>query len=228
MQTNRYAWLLFDADGTLFDYDAAEARALAATFKDAGLPFDERAAATYRAINSEVWAAFERGELDQAELNELRFQRTLDVLNLDRDPAQFADSYLGNLSRAADLIDGALDVVPELARRHKLYLITNGIPRVQHGRLALSTLRPYFQGMVISGEVGHAKPDRRIFDAAFAGMGHPPKSDVLIIGDSLNADIAGGLRYGIDACWYNANGRDAAPDPAPTYEIHALSDLLSL
>jgi 2-haloacid dehalogenase len=223
-----YTWLLFDADGTLFDYDAAEGKALTATFAAAGHPFQDDYANVYRAINAEVWAAFERGELTQPQLHRLRFERVLRALMLETDVDAFADSYLTHLSQTTDLIDGAIDVIPQLAQRHKLYLITNGIPRVQHGRLARSPLRPYFQGMVISGEVGCAKPDPRIFDAAFAGMGGPPKDEVLIIGDSLSADIGGGLAYGIDACWYNANGRRQNPDPAPTYEIQHLRQLPTL
>jgi phosphoglycolate phosphatase-like HAD superfamily hydrolase len=37
----KYRWLLFDADGTLFDYDRAEAMALAATFEQFGYQFNE-------------------------------------------------------------------------------------------------------------------------------------------------------------------------------------------
>lgn len=223
-----YSWLLFDADGTLFDYDAAEGKALAATFEAAGFSFHTDYANTYRAVNAAAWAAFERGELTQPQLHRLRFQRTLQALALRTDVDAFAESYLVQLSRTTDLIDGALDAVSSLARRFRLYLITNGIPRVQHGRLARSPLRPYFQGVAISGEVGYAKPDPRIFDAAFAGMGGPPRSEVLIIGDSLSADIAGGLNYGIDACWFNPNGAAAPPGLLPTFEIRALRELETL
>ena len=223
-----HPWLLFDADGTLLDYNAAERKALTATFAAAGYSWTDDYANTYRLINGEVWAAFERGELSQPELNRLRFERTLKALDLDTAVDDFADSYLAHLSRTTDLVEGALNVIPELAKQHRLYLITNGIPRVQHGRFGLSPLRPYFEGMVISGEVGHAKPDARIFDAAFEGMGRPPRRYVLIIGDSLSADIKGGLSYGIDACWYNPHGRHRPPGLVPTYEIRDLRELLDL
>ncbi len=223
-----YTWLLFDADGTLFDYDAAESKALAAAFAEAGFPYSAHSVATYRAINDRAWAAFERGELTQPQLHLLRFQQTLAALGLQADAKTFADSYLTHLSRAADLIEGALDVVRHLAGKHALYLITNGIPRVQHGRLARSPLGPYFQGMVISGEVGSAKPHAPIFDAAFEGMGSPAKEEVLIIGDSLSSDIRGGVRYGIDTCWYNPGGRPAPQDLPITYTIQSLDELANL
>ncbi len=222
----RYPWLLFDADGTLFDYNAAERKALAATFTGAGLPYEDGCLAVYREINDDMWAAFERGEITQPELHSRRFELTLAALGLQTDVAAFAASYRTNLGNSADLIDGAAEVIPQLAARHKLYLITNGIPAVQHSRLALSPIGCYFEGIVISGEVGHAKPDPRIFDAAFSGMGSPPKNDVLIIGDSLPADIAGGHAYGIDTCWFNENGRLPTPAQPMTREIHSLLELV--
>ena len=221
-----YAWLLFDADGTLFDYESAERKALAATFEDAGLPYLPGTLETYRAINAELWAAFERGEITQPDLHLARFRRTLDALDLQSDVAQFGERYLYNLGHTPDLIDGAEDIIPLLARDHKLYLITNGIPAVQYSRLSLSPIAPFFQGITISGEVGHAKPDPRIFDAAFEGMGHPPKSEVLIIGDSFSADIQGGHAYGIDTCWYNPNGSEAGSSLTATYTIKLLREMI--
>lgn len=221
-----YSWLLFDADGTLFDYETAESKALAATFTDAGLPYEPATLEIYREINAEMWAAFERGEISQLDLHLARFERTLDALGLQSDIPLFGERYLYNLGHSPDLIDGALEVVTALAKDHNLYLITNGIPAVQHTRLSLSPIRHHFQGITISGEVGCAKPNPRIFDAAFEGMGHPPKNEVLIIGDSLSADIRGGHDYGIDTCWYNPNGRTADPGLPITYTINSLHEML--
>jgi YjjG family noncanonical pyrimidine nucleotidase len=220
-----YPWLLFDADGTLFDYESAERKALALTFQDAGLPYLPGTLDTYRAINAELWAAFERGETSQPELHLARFRRTLDALGLQAEVAYFGERYLYNLGHSPDLVDGAQETIPLLARDHKLYLITNGIPAVQYTRLSLSPIAPFFQGITISGEVGHAKPDPRIFDAAFEGMGNPPKNEVIIIGDSLSADIQGGHAYGIDTCWYNPNGHAAGPGQPITYVIKSLREL---
>jgi hypothetical protein len=47
----RYCWLLFDADGTLFDYDRAERAALEQALAQIGVSFDASHLATYRRIN---------------------------------------------------------------------------------------------------------------------------------------------------------------------------------
>ena len=109
-----------------------------------------------------------------------------------------------------------------------MVLITNGIQEVQRSRLRRSTLRDCFVGVVISGEVGVSKPDPRIFDVAFAKMGHPDRREVLIVGDSLTSDIKGGARYGIDTCWFNPTQRPRTVDVAIRYEIGALGELLDI
>lgn len=223
-----YSWLLFDADGTLFDYDRAEGRALAATFAVLGLPFTKETTAVYRTINARLWADFEKGLVSQEELRSARFAALLDALRMPGDPLVLSETYLVELARAADLMDGALEVVQALAPHYQLALITNGIPAVQHGRLGLSPLQPYFHSMTISGEVGYAKPDARIFDAAFATMQQPSKDRVLLIGDSLSADIRGGNAYGIATCWFNPNTAPSDPAIRPTYEVRTLLGLLPL
>jgi 2-haloacid dehalogenase len=87
-------------------------------------------------------------------------------------------------------------------------------------------LRPYFAEIIVSGEVGVAKPDTGIFDIAFEKMGNPGKEEVLMIGDSLSADMQGGLNYGIDTCWYNP--QKANTDLPVSHTIYNLSELYDI
>ncbi len=82
--------------------------------------------------------------------------------------------------------------------------------------------------LVISEEVGAAKPDPAIFDAAFLRMGGPRRDEVLLIGDSLASDIAGGIAYGIDTCWFNPGGAMRVDGVVPTHEVRRLTELLAL
>ena len=98
----------------------------------------------------------------------------------------------------------------------------------QRPRFSASAIGRYFEDWIISEEVGFAKPDPRIFDVAYERMDRPPKERVLIVGDSLSSDIAGGIAYGIDTCWFNPSGRKADPAVPTTYEIQELGHLLML
>lgn len=221
----RYDWLLFDADGTLLDYDKAEAAALQQAFQHFDVPFQPHHLETYRRVNAELWRAFERGEIAQSQLKLRRFELLAEAIGLPLDAAQFSAVYLTQLGQNAQLIEGAEAMLQTLSGQVNMMLITNGLHAVQRSRFALSPLPAYFADIIISEEVGVAKPDPRIFDIAFEKMGNPAKDRVLIIGDSLSSDMAGGANYGIDTCWFNPDGRARDGQVEITHEIRRLTEL---
>ncbi len=224
----RYRWILFDADGTLFDYDRAEEIALSHALAAFDVPATPDTHALYREINAAAWAAFEAGKLTQEKLRVLRFRQLLDAINSSEDPVKFSAQYLKHLGEQAILIDGATAVLQTLEPHVRLALITNGLADTQRSRLARTPITRHFAAIVISEEVGAAKPDPHIFDVAFKRMQHPAKSEVLIVGDSLSSDMQGGLDYGIDTCWFNPAHRPRVPALDVTYEIDRLTDLPAL
>jgi 2-haloacid dehalogenase len=224
----RYKWLMFDADGTLFDYDKAEATALRRTFREVGCRYDPAFHGAYRQINAELWLEFERGGISQGRLRIERFERLFKAFDIGCDTQTFSACYLRNLAKGADLVDGAEEVIKALAKKVGLLLITNGLAEVQRPRFARSALQTYFADVVISEEVGAAKPRQEIFDVAFQRMGSPAKNEVLIVGDSLTSDMKGGSDYGIDTCWFNPAQRSHDGATPIRYEIRNLAEVLSL
>ena len=221
-----YPWLWFDADGTLFDYNRAEATALKNVFHSLTLPFEDEYLGVYRNINSKLWRALEQQEITPAVLRFRRFELLLESLRLSGSPHQMSTAYIEQLAICTDLMDGAYEVLQTLHGRSKLAIVTNGLQAVQRSRLAHSRIRAFITELIISEEVGAAKPQPAFFDAAFARTGQPAKSDFLIIGDSLTSDIQGGVDYGLDTCWYNPTA-ESRPDSLPiTYEIGHLRELL--
>ena len=224
----RYRWLLFDADGTLFDFERAETSALARTFAQFDLPLAPDLQDTYRVINQQCWQALERGELTPETLQTRRFELLFAAEGIAGGAEAFSAAYLENLAQAADLLDGAAEVLAALRDRYRFAIITNGLAAVQHGRLARSAIRADVAALTISEEVGSAKPAPGIFDAAFAAMGNPAKGEVLMIGDSLTSDIRGACDYGIDACWFNPGSQPRPAHLPITYEISRLEELIEL
>jgi 2-haloacid dehalogenase len=223
-----YPWLFFDADGTLFDYNRAEATAFRKAFELLRFQFEENYLATYQKINHDLWKALERQEITPAALRVRRFELLLEALQLAGSADDLNVAYVEQLGLCTDLIDGAYDVLQTLSKSSRIAIVTNGLEAVQRSRLMRSTIHPFIAELVISEEVGAAKPHPAFFDAAFARAGNPSRSEVLIVGDSLSSDIQGGLHYGIDTCWFNPTG-DAAPEGLSlTYEIRHLQELLAL
>lgn len=225
-----YDWLMFDADGTLFDYDAAEQQALARTFEQARIPYGPAVLADYQLINVQLWRDFEDGKTTAERVKVDRFAQLLSTLSLtdSPDPVDFSARYLLNLGDCTHLIPDAERVLQQAGSQAHLALITNGLSTVQRSRLAKSGLSNCFEAIVISEEVGVAKPDPRYFEIAFERMGYPSKEVVLVIGDSLTSDMRGANLYGVDACWFNPSGLTCDPDVVVRYEIRHLSELLGL
>jgi 2-haloacid dehalogenase len=223
-----YPWLWFDADGTLFDFHRAEGLALRGAFQALSAPFQDDYLDIYRGINQQLWQALERREITQAVLQLRRFELLLETLRLTGSATELGAAFLEQLAACAELIDGAQDVLHALQARSRVAIVTNGLQAVQRSRLDRSPIRDYVADVIISEEVGAAKPKAAFFDAAFARLGSPAKTDVLIIGDSLTADIRGGADYGIDTCWFNPAGETRPDGLAITYEIAHLRDLLDL
>jgi 2-haloacid dehalogenase len=130
----KFKYILFDADGTLFDYDMAEGVALRKTFEQYSLNYNDDIRNIYREINSSMWKEFENGKIDKASLQTGRFERLLNECNYKADANEFNLIYLDFLAENGHLIDGALEICKELSEFCTLAIATNGIARTQKGR----------------------------------------------------------------------------------------------
>jgi len=221
----RYSHLLFDLDNTLVDYHRAEAWALEQACGSLGVAWHEDVLKEYCTLNNAIWREFERGEIGPAELRVERMRRLSAALSIRFDPVRFSKAYLEYLSRTPFVVDGALRVVDMLRRACRICLLSNGFTSIQHPRIERTGLKLRADAIVISEEIGHAKPDTAIFDHASALLGHPAKSSMLMIGDNLSSDIQGGLNYGIDTCWYTPSAILSEEGPQPTHTIARLPEL---
>lgn len=99
---------------------------------------------------------------------------------------------------------------------------------MQQIRLERTGLRDYFDLLVISEQVGVAKPDSRIFDHALEQAGNPDRSRVLMVGDTAESDILGGINAGLSTCWLNTHHREQPAGIQPTWTVASLSELEQL
>ncbi|MCI8651328.1 MAG: noncanonical pyrimidine nucleotidase, YjjG family [Oscillospiraceae bacterium] len=226
---NAYRWLLLDADNTLFDFDAAEEFALTRTLIRHQLPPSPEVKACYRAINSALWGACDRGEISQDALVLKRFNLFFQEMGITGEAAEWNDFYLNALADCPTLLPGAEALCRKLADRYILALITNGVTFVQRRRLKNSPLGPYFKDRIfISGEMGCRKPDKRFFDKVLTSLGATSqKGKVLVIGDSLSSDIRGAFNARLDSVWLRWPSSKPGPIRA-TYEVENLAQLAQL
>lgn len=223
-----YEYLLFDIDNTLMDFTAGEKTALFQTMEEMGISISECDYEAYLQINQAAWARFETGELDSVAVQRVRFEDY--AAHLGRDASHGAAMnarYVQNLGEQAILLEGAAEMLERLAERYRLAVATNGLTLVQRARLKKSGILPLLSGVFISQEMGVQKPDRAYFEHIFAAYGDSARGKYLMIGDSLRADIAGGVNAGIDTCWYVPAGAENAT-PQPTYTVSSFDELMGL
>lgn len=221
-------FLFLDLDDTILDFHKAERIALGKTFQFFGLEPTEDVMARYSQINREHWEKLERKELTREEVLVGRFDVLFREYGIMVDPVTCARTYENNLSVGHYFLPGALEAVQNLSKHYKLYLASNGTAKVQAGRLSSAGIRPYFQEVFISQQIGANKPDITYFERCFARIPGFDLGKAMIVGDSLSSDILGGIRAGMKTCWLNPDGKLCREDIRPDYEIQALHQLEAL
>ena len=223
-----YSILLFDADNTLFNFDAGNRRAFSEVCRICHLPDTDELFHAYEVVNAEMWSAFDRGECTKDFLVVERFRLFLERAGLQADPVQCNKIHLSTLATNTVLLPHALEVCRTLAQTHSLYIVTNAVAAVQKARLAASDLRPYITDAFISEDAGASKPSVAYFDYVFSHIPGITRENCLLIGDSPSSDLQGANNYGIPCCWYNPRGLAQPDGMRIDYEIRDLPELLPI
>ena len=219
-----YDWVLFDADDTLFHFDALQG--LQRTFARHGLAFGHAEYAAFQAVNRPLWVDYQHGRLSATELKRRRFHDWAARIGLH--PDELNRDFLASMVEACPPLDGVTALLDALHGRARLGIVTNGFVDLQEARLRHTGLRERFEVLVISEHVGVAKPHPDIFRHALREMGGPAPARVLMVGDNPHSDIAGGHAMGFDTCWYNPGGLPRPDGVAMRYEVASHGELARL
>lgn len=180
-----------------------------------------------------LWCRFEGDDLDVRALREWSPTYRRDAWGL-----ALADQGIDDTALAAELAErfgeerrarhevfgDAAGALNRLGESHTLALVTNGAACLQREKLAASGLSGHFEAVVVSADLGAAKPDPSVFEAALSKLGVDAEHAVMI-GDSIPKDVDGALAAGLGAIWVNRNGQAAPDDRERPVEISTLSDL---
>ncbi len=107
-------------------------------------------------------------------------------------------------------------------------LITNGQHELQSRKIELLGLEPYLDMIVISGDTGYHKPDRRVFDYFMSRVPFDPH-EMLYIGDNPINDVDGSRKAGMIPVWVRTTGHWPTPEiPQPEYQVDTVEEIPAL
>jgi putative hydrolase of the HAD superfamily len=142
--------------------------------------------------------------------------------------AELAECFADDRSRRHVVFAESEQVLHDLKKKFRLALITNGAPDIQGTKIDGSNLAGFFETIIISGDHGFGKPDARIFQLALERL-RVAAHETVMIGDSLNRDVAGARDAGIRTIWINRYKRTLTDShPIPDIELTDLRDLPTL
>lgn len=213
--------ILLDLDNTLVERDAAHRRYVEELLARIGVT-----GARHAEILAEMIAEDRGGHRDRMDFCAAVTAR---IPELAMSPEQFWAGYGPGMLRYFAPRPRLNAMLERLAVRHRLVLVSNGSGARQREKLKRAELERFFQksAVIISGEAGVKKPDRKIFELALGSAGCSAEA-ALFVGDDPERDIAGAHLAGMKTCWV-AGARTMRDYPAhlpkPAWRIQGIEEL---
>ena len=156
------------------------------------------------------------------------WSRALDDMSVDdkRLAQTLADDFVQIRRGLFEHFPETIAILGDLKGAVRLVLATNGPSDLQRLKLETSGLADYFDDVLVSGDIGFAKPHPHFFENALRLADAGPEQ-TLMVGDSLQKDVGGAQEAGIRGVWVNRNGKKPG-EILPFAEIKNLLDLRGL
>lgn len=220
--------VLIDVDNTLLDFNKCAASSIKAGFEKYGIEYNDGVFPVFERVNDSLWLRIEQKTLTIDELHKIRWNMIFNELGIDRNGSEFELLFVENIHESCIPVDGALDLVKYLSEKYIVCVASNASYNQQKNRLTKAGMFEYFKELFVSKEIGFPKPTKEYFDICLSKLSPITKDETIMIGDSLSADIEGGVKYGMKTCWYNHNNEKIPPDLKADFTVSKLSEIKNI
>lgn len=143
-------------------------------------------------------------------------------------PQTLAEIYRGVTRRRLKLYPHVRSTLNSLRERFPMAVVSDGQSSYARGELHAVGLTGYFDPVVVSGDHGFRKPDRRLFELALAGLGVPAEN-TLYVGNDMHRDVYGARQVGMGTVMFDSDqGVKTFEDCEPDYRITDFRELLDI
>ncbi len=215
--------VLMDIDDTLLDFNLCAKWAMEETAKQMELTLPQDTYQHFKKINASLWKQMEKKEITVEGIYCVRWNRVSQEIGVPFDGKAFERHFREHLSQSTLQVDGAIELLQYLSGKYQIYAASNGPYHQQIQRMKLAGMDCYLSGYFVSEKIGHPKPTKEFFDVCYQETHAANLDEMIMIGDSLSADIQGAKDYGIKTCWFDKEGKGIAH--AADYTVNHLLEI---
>lgn len=217
--------VLLDVDNTILDFDKCAEESIKKACADTGISYKKEFMPAFTQVNNALWKRVEDGTLTKNGLHAVRFWQVLDKWGVKANGDELEVKFKVYLKESAQKVDGADDLIRYISGKYVLAVASNSNYKQQVKRLDIAGFTPFIDKFCFSAEIGHEKPSKEFFNACLKELKDFKKEEVIIIGDSINADICGGINAGIKICWFNPKNLAAPDNLKIDYTVKSLEEI---
>lgn len=229
--------ILFDLDGTLYEYEPVHKKALTKVYKifnKSVQPLSrEKFTRLFNLSKTEIHQ--ELSGTASAHNRVLYFQRLIEKTHNTVDPKiilRLYDIYWNTFLDSMKLRKGVLETLKKIKRQDiKIVLVSDLTTQIQLRKMHKLKITPYIDFLVTSEEAGSEKPHLIMFLLALRKLDLLPK-ETLFVGDNKNKDISGANSAGIDTVWITRERKIPKKDKqdysVPNFFIREIPEVLEI
>lgn len=211
--------VFIDIDDTLLDFAECSRVSIIACCREYSLPYSDQLFSCFSNVTARLWREIELGTLTRETLLKNRWNIIFSELGIDFDGKLFEKAFRANFFDTGVKLEYSDEILDYLSKKYVIYAASNAPYAQQVNRLKKSGLYNYFNHIFTSEQLGYNKPDRRFFDSCIHILGNISPSEIIMIGDSLRADIAGAAACGIITCHFERGLTPKIPDIKANYTV---------
>lgn len=234
----KYKYLIFDLDDTLIDNIENVRWAFKRMLEYLKLEYSDEYFNEWYFFDKQFWDDYANGLIEVPDeykysrdmyvsyVQSQRYVRFFGNMSVD-ESLRVNELFLNSLKEVVIAVEGAKEVLEELARKYEIVVATNGPRQSVFAKIAKIDCESYVK-YVFSADMTDnkvTKPNKLYFQELMEYIKCSDKGKLLIIGDSLKTDVKGGMNAAIDSCWFNRKHEELSEGYQPTYVIQELKEL---
>ncbi len=220
--------VLIDIDNTILDFDKCSDESIKQCAEHFGLTLPDNYFNVFSECNDKLWSLLEQGIITKQDIYDRRWVEIFKRLGVDADGIAFEEMFREKIRDIAIPVDGADELLQYLSEKFPVYCASNASRERQEFRLGSRGFDKYISGLFMSEDIGFQKPAKEFFFACCNALYPVKPSEIIMIGDSVNADIIGAKNFGLKTIWFNFRNEEYDSYNFTDYTVNSLGEIKNI